>query len=151
MSAFPCRSSNSYRFAPKDLLVLTFIRYLCERMCCLALYRSALTEQLRDLYDVDDIDDLAKWLSTKWPTFVQKKHLTTWEPEEVGRKFTLIDIACFTDADGKKPRLTVVEGARWEAAPVPGDSATLIFPASFDCVIPAEIGTADNLSYFGCR
>lgn len=117
-------------------------------------------ECLKGTYEETDVQDLAKYLRSRWNKFASFKRYgdtgklvmkgaSDMVQDIVPGSYTLVDLACFNDLPPLEPKKVVIKGVKWIESSIPGKSGRAIFPSDFDPVLPVEFATNELLAYYG--
>ena len=116
---------------------------------------------LRKVYEETDMEDLALYIRKRWTAFASFKRYGKdnklvmigdhgMKRDVFPGKYSLIDLACFSDLDPLEPRHATVQGVRWISSTVNNKPGQLIFPSTFGGRIPTEVATSELLRYYEC-
>ena len=118
---------------------------------------------VRKLFQETDSNNLAEYLRKRWKSFNNFKRAgQSGEIVMTGSKNDVVDILpgnyILSDIAGVKmhggkiePRRAIFKNIIWDSGKEAGKPGQLILPTDYDGSIPVDIGTRENLAYYGCH
>ena len=124
-------------------------------------YSGDVNKYMKKVYEETDMKDLAVYIRKRWDAFASFKRYGKDDRlvmvgghgmvrDVVPGKYSLIDLACFSDLPPLEPKNVVVPGIKWIPGLKSERSGRLVFPSAFSGKIPTEIATSELLRYYGC-
>ena len=117
--------------------------------------------KLKAMYNDSDVSEIVTYLRNRWEKFASFKRFggdgeivmtggSGMVADVLPGEYTLLDLACFNDLPPIVPRHAEIKGVQWITSTVPGVSGKLLFPESFNGVLPVDIATSEHLAYYKC-
>ena len=117
--------------------------------------------RIRAMYNDSDVGEIVTYLLNRWEKFASFKRFGGAEEivmtggsdmvaDVLPGECTLLDLACFNDLPPIVPHHVVIKGVQWITSTVPGVSGKLLFPESFNGVLPVDVATNKHLAYYRC-